>query len=87
MRLSVFEPQMRDDPAYFVEKERRLALKALKLVEAVMRDPFGGERKPEALRELGSDVWARRIDKEHRLVYQVDDTAVRFLQARHHDGK
>jgi toxin YoeB len=56
----------------------------LDLVEAVMRDPFEGPGKPEALRYVLAGCWSRRITQEHRLVYRVTDRAVDFLQARYH---
>lgn len=84
MRQSVFEPQFREDLSHWVEHDRRVALRALRLVEAVLRDPFKGEGKPEPLKHLGPDVWSRRITGEHRLVYLVKADAVHFLQCRYH---
>jgi toxin YoeB len=84
MRLSVFEPEFREDLAYWVKQDRKVALRVLRLVEAVMRDPFAGEGKPEPLKGLGPGVWSRRITQEHRLVYLVKDEAIHFLQARYH---
>jgi len=67
-----------------VEHDRKLALRLLGLVEAVMRDPFQGVGKPERVKHLGSDVWSRRLDDEHRLVYRVLEDRIEFLQARYH---
>jgi len=49
-----------------------------------MRDPSGGEGKPEPLKGLGPGVWSRRITQEHRLVYLVQKDRIHFLQARYH---
>ena len=57
---------------------------ALDLVEAVLRDPFGGIGKPEPLNHLLAGAWSRRITQEHRLVYLVQGARVDFLQARFH---
>ena len=84
MRLSVFEAEFRQDLAYWVENDRRVSLRVLRLVEAVMRDPFAGEGKPEALKGLGPGIWSRRITQEHRLVYLVKTDRIHFLQARYH---
>jgi toxin YoeB len=84
VRLSVFEPEFREDLTWWVEHDRRVALRILRLVEAVMRDPFAGEGKPEPLKGLGAGVWSRRITREHRLVYLIRKEAVHFLQARYH---
>lgn len=76
-----------DDLRWWVETDRRLALRVLDLMEAVLRDPFTGVGKPEPLRGLGPDLWSRRITDEHRLVYRVLQDRVDFLQARLHYGQ
>lgn len=83
-RDAVFQDEFRDDLRYWVETDRRTALRVLALVEAVMRDPFSGVGKPEPLKYLGAGVWSRRITQEHRLVYVVGDERIDFLQARYH---
>lgn len=64
--------------------DRKTALKVLKLVEDVLRDPFTGLGKPEPLKFLGPGVWSRRLTQEHRVVYLVTDDRVDFLQTRYH---
>jgi len=49
-RDAVFRPQFREDLAYWVETNRKIALRAFKLIEATMRDPFTGIGKPEPLK-------------------------------------
>lgn len=83
-RVSVFEDEFRDDLAWWVETNPRTAQRALAIVEAVMRDPFIGVGKPEALKHLGPNVWSRRLTGEHRVVYLVRDDRINFLQARYH---
>ena len=60
------------------------ALRTLRLVEEALRDPFAGTGKPEWLRGELAGKCSRRIDQEHRLVYQVDRNRIYFLAARHH---
>jgi len=83
-RILVFEAEFREDLAFWVSNDRKTALRILKLVEAVAREPFSGIGKPEPLRSIGSGVWSRRITQEHRLVYLVRDERIDFLQARYH---
>ena len=83
-RDAVFDPVFREDLRFWVRTNPRTALKVLGLVDAVLRDPFDGLGKPEPLRHGLAGTWSRRIDKEHRLVYQVDDDRVYFLAARYH---
>jgi toxin YoeB len=83
-RLAVFQPQFRDDLRYWVETNRKIALKALELVEASLRDPFSGLGKPEPLKHVLAGTWSRRLSQEHRLVYLVLEDRVVFLQCRYH---
>ncbi len=83
-RVSVFQPQFREDLAYWVRTDRKTALRLLRIVEEVMRDPFRGIGKPEPLKGLGPGVWSRRLTQEHRLVYLVNDDRIDFLQGRYH---
>jgi len=83
-RLSVFEPEFREDLRYWVATDRRVALRLIDIVEAVMRDPFSGIGKPEPLKYLAAGTWSRRLTQEHRVVYVVSDTRINFLQARYH---
>jgi len=83
-RDCVLQDEFREDLRFWVENERRAALRVLTLVEAVMADPFSGLGKPEPLRHLGPNVWSRRLTQEHRLVYLVAHDRIDFLQARYH---
>ena len=83
-RESVFHTEFREDLLYWTKTDRKIALRILELVEAVMRDPFDGIGKPEALKHQLGGGWSRRITQEHRLVYQVGETRIDFLQARYH---
>lgn len=83
-RLSVFHSDFREDLAYWVKTDRKVALRILELVEAIMRDPFDGIGKPETLRYLVSGVWSRRITQEHRIVYVISDSKIDFIQCKYH---
>jgi len=84
VRAAVFQPEFREDLRHWVETDRRVALRALDLVEAVLRDPFQGIGKPEPLKYLAQGAWSRRLTQEHRLVYLVREDRIDFLQARYH---
>ena len=83
-REAVMDTNFLEDLEYWTRTDRRRALRALKLVEAVLRDPFDGPGKPEPLRGQLAGKWSRRIDQEHRLVYAVEGHRIYFLAARHH---
>ncbi|MBI2892794.1 MAG: Txe/YoeB family addiction module toxin [Deltaproteobacteria bacterium] len=83
-RATVLQDEFRQDLRWWVATDRKIALRALDIVEAVVRDPFQGIGKPEPLRHLGAGVWSRRLTQEHRIVYLVRDDRIDFLQARYH---
>jgi toxin YoeB len=83
-RAAVFPPEFREDLKDWLESDRKVALRVLDLVEAVMRDAFTGIGKPEPLKFVLSGCWSRRITQEHRLVYKVGASRIDFLQARYH---
>jgi toxin YoeB len=83
-RLAVFEPEFREDLRYWVETERKTALRAFGLIEAIQRDPFTGIGKPEPLKYLAAGLCSRRLTQEQRIVYLVGDDRIVFLQARYH---
>ena len=83
-RDAVFAPQFREDLQYWVKTNRKTALRVFDLIEAVMREPFEGIGKPEALKYMGPGIWSRRITKQDRLVYIVEDDRIIFLQAHFH---
>ena len=82
--VSVFQPEFVEDLEFWVKTNRKVALRALELVQAVVRDPFSGIGKPEPLKYLPSGTWSRRLTEEHRSVYLVRDGRIDFLQARYH---
>ena len=83
-RQAVFHKEFLEDLRYWVKTERNTAIRVLDLVEVTIRDPFQGLGKPERLRYGLAGCWSRRITQEHRLVYQVGDERIEFLQARYH---
>lgn len=83
-REAVFQPEFIEDLQYWVETDRKTAVRTLKIIQAILRDPFQGIGKPEPLKYLAPGAWSRRLTQEHRIVYLVKDTRIDFLQARYH---
>lgn len=82
-RLQI-QPEALQDLEHWVAHDRKIALKVIRLIEAARRTPFEGIGKPELLKNLGPDVWSRRITQEDRLVYRVLADGIDVLQARYH---
>jgi toxin YoeB len=83
-RDAFFRREFLEDLRYWVENDRNTELRALAIVEAILRDPFSGIGKPEPLKYLAPSVWSWRLTQEHRIVYLVRDRRIDFLQARYH---
>lgn len=83
-REAVFHPEFRQDLRFWIETDRKVAIRAFELIEGILRDPFTGMGKPEPLKYLLAGCWSRRLTQEHRLVYRVSGTRIDFLQARYH---
>lgn len=83
-RDAVFQQEFREDLEYWIKTDRKIALRAFKIIEDIMRNPFQGVGKPEPLRYLAPGTWSRRLTQEHRIVYLVRDDRIDFLQARYH---
>jgi toxin YoeB len=79
-----FDPAAFEDLAWWVQRDRSQALRIIKLIREIQRDPFTGVGKPEPLKAELSGCWSRRIDPEHRLVYQVLEKKIRILACRYH---
>ncbi len=72
------------DYLWFQETDRKLLKKINKFIEEIKRTPYEGTGKPEPLKHDLSGYWRRKIDGEHRLVYEVSETEVTVIQCRHH---
>jgi toxin YoeB len=83
-RQAVFQPEFLEDLEYWVQTDRKMALRLIKMVREILRDPFEGIGKPEPLKYEFSGAWSRRLNKEHRIVYLVSDERINFLKGRYH---
>jgi len=54
------------------------------LIKEIARTPFEGIGKPESLKFNVKGYWSRRIDQEHRIVYQIEDEQILFISFRYH---
>lgn len=82
-RAIILQPEALEDLEPWVQTDRKVALRVLRLIDSAQRTPFEGLGKPEPLRHIGSDVWSRRITRPDRLVYRVTATQIDVLQARY----
>jgi toxin YoeB len=84
VRSLEFDAAAFDDLAWWVQHDRKQALRIIELIQETQRDPFAGKGKPEPLKHKLAGCWSRRIDHEHRLVYHVREDKIRILACRYH---
>jgi toxin YoeB len=81
----LFSPEFKADLRWWYRYEPKKADRIMDLLADILDgDPFTGIGKPEPLKYIAPNTWSRRIDLEHRLLYQVDANRIVFLQARFH---
>ncbi len=84
MRNLEFDISAFEDLAWWIKQDRAKALRIVSLIREIEREPFTGIGKPEPLKHEFGGCWSRRIDQEHRLVYQVTNDKIRILACRYH---
>lgn len=83
MRI-VFAEAAWEDYFHWQAQDQKLLARLNGLIEECTRTPFKGTGKPEPLRGTLSGWWSRRLNREHRLVYQVRDDSLFIAQCRGH---
>ena len=84
MKNLEFDPSAFEDFTWWMEQDRKRALKILKLITEIQRTPFTGTGQPELLKHDFTGCWSRRINQEHRLVYEFQQDKIRILACRYH---
>lgn len=73
-----------EDYVYWHSTNPKILKKINELLKDISRDPFAGIGKPEPLKHEFKGLWSRRIDLEHRLVYQIIENEIVVLKSRFH---
>ena len=84
MRKVIFEKTALEHLVYWAKTDLKILKKIIQLAENTAQTPFEGIGKPEPLKGNFSGYWSRRIDSEHRLVYEVTDEAIIIILCRLH---
>lgn len=84
MRNIEFVPEAFKEYQEWVETDRKTALRIGDLIKDILKNPFEGIGKPEALKHQFKGFWSRRITREHRLIYKVTDTSILIISCNSH---
>ena len=80
----VFAEQAWEDYLYWQAQDKKMLKRINALLKEIIRTPFEGTGKPEALKHALAGYWSRRIDEEHRLVYKTLPEEIWIAQLRYH---
>ena len=70
----IYAPRALEDINYWKKTGNKAIQNKIKsLIDAIIDSPFEGIGKPEPLKYQLSGAWSRRIDREHRIVYEIDE--------------
>jgi toxin YoeB len=84
MRETILQNRALLDMQIWASENPKMLKRIFRMLEECQRSPFVGIAKPESLKGNLKGYWSRRIDEEHRLVYEVTDEAIIILSARGH---
>jgi toxin YoeB len=73
-----------EDYLYWQQTDKQTLRKINQLLKEIQRTPFSGLGKPEPLKHQLQGCWSRRIDSEHRLVYEITDNTLKVIGCRFH---
>lgn len=75
-----------DDYLYWANTNKQILKRINKLIDDIDRHPYEGIGKPEQLKYALSGFWSRRIDEEHRIVYQYNEEVeiINFISFKYH---
>jgi toxin YoeB len=80
----VFVDESWEDYLSWQKTDKAILKRINELIKDISRNPFSGIGKPEPLKYKYSVYWSRRINQEHRIIYQVRDEEVIILKCRYH---
>lgn len=80
----LFTPESWDDYLYWQKNDKKNLRRINELIKDIKRNPFEGIGKPEPLKYQLQGCWSRRIDQEHRIVYEVEEGLIRLISCRFH---
>ncbi len=66
------------------QSDSKMLSRIILLLSEIAKNPFEGTGKPEALKYGLKGKWSRRINQEHRIVYEVRDETIIIISCRYH---
>jgi len=73
-----------EDYLWFQKNDKQCVKRINELLKDISRNGYEGIGKPEPLKYELQGWWSRRITKEHRLVYRINENGIEVLMLRYH---
>jgi toxin YoeB len=87
MMKITFSKNSWEDYVSWQKEDKKVLKKINQMIKDIQRNPFQGIGNPEPLKYDLSGLWSRRIDREHRLVYQVLYQEIIIYSCKYHYDK
>lgn len=87
MMRVIFSKNSWEDYTSWYTEDKSMVKKINNLIKDIQRTPYEGKGKPEPLKYDLSGFWSRRIDREHRLVYRIEENDLLIYSCRYHYDK
>ena len=83
MRI-IFSKNAWEDYISWQTEDKKMLRKVNELINDIQRTPYEGKGNPEPLKYDLTGLWSRRIDREHRLVYEANENEIILYSCRYH---
>jgi toxin YoeB len=84
MMVITFSKNAWEDYTSWLTEDKSILKKINELIKEIQRTPYEGKGKPEPLKYDLAGLWSRRIDREHRLIYQVKENEILIYGCKYH---
>lgn len=87
MRIELIEDAITDFDFWKRSGNKAIQRRIQLLLADMLKNPFNGIGKPEILKYKLSGKWSRRINEEHRIIYEVIDEVIFIYSLKGHYNK
>ncbi len=84
MEIVLSSAARKDREFWKTSGNKQIQKKIEELIIDIQEHPFTGIGQPEALKHNLSGFWSRRINREHRIIYQVMDGMIEITSLKGH---
>jgi len=84
MKSITFSPKALQQLDEWKMAEPKMLSRIISLIVETASNPFAGTGKPEPLKHQLKGKWSKRINQEHRLIYEVKEDTIEIVSCRYH---